>query len=92
MSQNKILWPTLVLLWLALAIPLPASDRSPVQAPPAQAPAEPPQTITILRRAWIGPYRVRGRVIPVQQLAPGIYFEAPPRVPRWMDPLGVFAR
>lgn len=91
------LWLTdtraIVPFWLAAILLLPptcgAGERSPIQAPPS-LPA--PQTITILRSAWFGPYRVRGREIPVQEVAPGIYREIPPRVPRWLDPLGVWAR
>lgn len=79
-----------LLLLAAICGTLSASPPpSPIQAPPA---VQAPQTITILRKAWIGPYRIRGRTIPVQELAPGIYFERPPVVPRWLDPLGVFAR
>lgn len=70
--------------------PAPFYLPSPIQkAPPAGRPQQMrPGEILLLRDAWIGPNRVRGRLIHVQPVAPGVLMERGEY--RWWDPLGVW--
>lgn len=71
---------------------MPMSGMKAQGATPWPAYLPPPRSgrIIILRDAWFGPNRVRGRSIPVQEIAPGIYLERGQY--HWLDPLGVFTR
>lgn len=57
---------------------------------PAYLPPPRSGRIIILRDAWFGPNRIRGRSIPVEEIAPGIYLERGQY--HWFDSLGVFTR
>lgn len=94
----------IVPFWLAALMLMPVSaqahpyDRKGQAQAPLQRPSPPGSTpgiansgrIIILRDAWFGPHRIRGRSIPVKEIAPGIYLERGKY--HWLDPLGVFTR